>query len=56
MNKQEKLTNLQTYAQKIKDRLSAGVFAKRNNSSFLKIDLAKTEAKIEKLRLELGGK
>ena len=55
MTKQEKLTGLQTYAQDLRNRLARGVYPKRDNGSFLKIDLAKTEKKIERLKLEIGN-
>lgn len=55
MNKVEKLASLNKYAQGLRDRLSSKNFPKRDNSSFLKIDLAKTEKTIEKLKMEVGN-
>lgn len=55
MTKQEKLINLEKYAQGLRDRISSKNFAKRDNSAFLKLDLSKTEKAIDKLKLEVGG-
>lgn len=52
MSKAEKIVSLERYAQNIRDRLSRGVFPKRDNSEFLRLDLDKTEKKISKLKLE----
>lgn len=52
MGKAEKLASLQKYAQGLRDRLSSGNYPKRDNSAFLKIDLRKTETKIEKMKME----
>lgn len=57
MEKSVKLASLVSYAQRIKDRLSSDSFPKRDNREWLKLDLKKTEAKIEKLKLEdMGSK
>lgn len=52
MTKQEKLTSLEKYAANLRDRLASKNFPKRDNSAFLKIDLAKTEKKVAALRME----
>lgn len=52
MNKQEKIASLEKYAQNLKDRLDTKSFPKRDNSSFLKIDLKKTEKKIQELKMD----
>lgn len=52
MNKSEKLVSLNKYAQNLRDRLASKTFAKRDNSQFLRIDLKKTEAKIEKMKMD----
>lgn len=55
--KVDKIASLEKYAQGLRDRLATGNFPKRDNSSYLKLDLAKAEKKIEKLKLEsVGGK
>lgn len=54
MSKSEKIASLQKYAQGLKDRISSNHFPKRNNKSFLELDLKKTEAKIAKLKSEGG--
>lgn len=54
MTKPEKIASLLKYAQGLRDRLSTGNFPKRDNKSFLELDLKKTEAKIAKLKLEAG--
>lgn len=51
-SKAEKIASLERYAQNIRDRLSRGVYPKRDNSEFLKLDLDKTEKKISRLKLE----
>lgn len=48
----EKLASLESYAQKLRDRLANGKYPKRDNSAFLKLDLSKTEKVIEKAKLE----
>jgi hypothetical protein len=53
--KVEKLASLEKYAQSLKDRLAASNFPKRDNSVYLKLDLEKTQKKIDKLKLEVGG-
>jgi hypothetical protein len=55
MDKKEKIASLQKYAQGLKDRLSVGHFPKRDNRAFLELDLKKTEARLAKLKLEVGG-
>lgn len=55
MSKSEKIQSLQKYAQGLRDRISSGNFPKRDNKSFLQLDLKKTEARIAKLKLESGG-
>lgn len=52
MSKLEKIMSLEKYAQNLRDRISSRNFPKRDNSAFLKIDLKKTETKIEKLKME----
>lgn len=52
MSKTEKLVSLQKYAQGLRDRLSSGNYPKRDNSAYLKLDLAKTEKTIEKLKMD----
>lgn len=51
-NKAEKIASLEKYVQNLRDRLSMKKFPKRDNSAFLKIDLTKTETKIQKLKLD----
>lgn len=53
MNKSEKIQSLEKYLQSQKDRLAAKSFPKRDTTEFLKIDIAKTERKIAKLRTEV---
>jgi len=55
MNKVEKLASLNKYAQNLRDRLASKNFPKRDNTSFLKIDLSKTEKAIDKLKMEVGN-
>lgn len=55
MNPSEKLVSLEKYAQTLKDRLSSANYPKRDNSSFLKLDLTKTQKKIDQLRLDGAG-
>ena len=52
MSNAEKIVSLTKYAQNLKDRLARGKYPKRDNSVFLKLDLQKTERKIEKLKLD----
>ena len=52
-NKAEKIQSLEKYLQSQKDRLAAGNFPKRDTTSFLKIDIEKTEKQIAKLKTEL---
>jgi hypothetical protein len=60
MKNAEKTVSLQKYAQNLKDRISAAKYTKRDNSAFLKLDLAKTEKEIARRALlapevEKGG-
>lgn len=52
MKRSEKIASLEKYLQLQKDRLAAKNFPKRDTTSFLVIDIAKTERKIQKLRTE----
>jgi hypothetical protein len=55
MGKKEKIASLTKYAQGLRDRLASGNFPKRDNRAFLELDLKKTEARLAKLKLEVGG-
>jgi len=48
----EKIASLTKYVQAQKDRLASKNFTKRDTSAFLKIDIAKTERQIEKLKMD----